>query len=237
VLGGRFAGDPDLEAVLAGSRELARGASGAGVKLLQQELYRAGMAVAGGFDGELGRGTEQAVAAFQRKVGLTPTGRVDRETLIKLQQAPETRALPPPEPLTASPQSFLRNAAEREAYDSIKQKLWTGWADWAVTNDEARAVLDKLDTLPPESYSRVLHALAATRTDDGRMPTLLDKLIRRGTSQAFNVRLSDRFCQQLTDKLGNWPEPDRRILSHVSPDSVDQLKGWAQWAALVNLFT
>ncbi|MFC1705197.1 peptidoglycan-binding protein [Planctomycetota bacterium] len=240
-LGGDFANDADLQAVFRGDREVGLGDRSDAVKLVQQELYRAGISVRGGFDGVFGRGTEAAVAGFQRSVGLPASGRVDRDTLLKLQEAPWKRLLPAAEPLTRRADSYLHTQEEREAYAFCERKVWTGssWSrgiDLAVTDDDTKAVLDRLDTLSPSSYGRVLHALAATRTDSPKTPTALDKLIRRGTSQTFNVRLSERFCQQLTDKLGTEPEPERRILRHISPDSVDRLKGWASWANLLNLF-
>ncbi|GIW72574.1 MAG: hypothetical protein KatS3mg102_2116 [Planctomycetota bacterium] len=48
-----------------------------------------------GVDGRFGRGTERAVAAFQRAQGLTPTGVVDAETLARLDEALQLGAVRP----------------------------------------------------------------------------------------------------------------------------------------------
>lgn len=237
-----FSGNEILAAVARGERDLGRGEKGEHVELLQAALYRTGLAVAGGIDGDFGRGTESAIASFQRSVGLPASGRLDAETAVKLGAANTTRVVPARDPLTASPQSYLRTQAERDAYKTIERLSWTGssWArgiDLAVTNEDATKALDLLDTLPPASYNRVLHALAATPSGEPMNPTALDKLIRRGIADVFNVRISARFCQQLVDKLGNEPEPDRKILSHISEDTTDRLRGWASWNSLVQLFS
>ncbi len=243
--------DAALDAVMCGSRELGKGERGDHVRKLQDALASLSgrQTPGGGADGTFGVGTEREVMAFQRKNGLTPTGRVDQATLAAIDaklvdaQGTRTSALPAPVPLRGTPQSYLRNATERQAYESIERKLWTGasWSrglDAAVTDADTLAVLDKLETLPPASYNRVLHAMAATRVEgEPFAPTLLDKFITRGTSQPFNATLSSRFCDQMTRKLeGHSGQPDNRILRHVSPDSVDQLKGWAGWGRLIQLF-
>ncbi len=229
VLRGAFAENSDLQAVFSGDREVGLGERGDAVQLIQERLHRTGVRVSGGFDGVFGRGTERALTAFQRGQGLPSTGRVDSATLLALQEAETTRVLPATDPLTRSPRSYLRTSAERSAYKLCEQKLFTG-ASWrfgldpAVTDEDTTAVLDKLDTLPPASYSRLIHALAATRVDEGMNPTLLDKLIRRGTGgHVFERGLSRRFAQQLVDKLASEPEEARNILPHVSPDNADYL--------------
>ncbi len=237
--------DPALAAVARGEREVSVGERGPHVRALQDALSSLGHRPRGGSDGIFGRDTEAALAAFQRANGLPASGRLDRATILalddRLRGGPErTHALPPPAPLTRAPQSYLGDRAARDAYQRIERLLWTGasWTrgiDLAVTDADTLAVLDVLETLTPAQYNAVLHALAATRVrDDPWCPTLLDKFIVRGTSQFGNAALSDRFCQQLMRKLQG--EPDNKILRHISPDSVDRLKGWAGWQQLINLF-
>ena len=100
VLSGVFTPYPELEAVFAGTSELGRGSTGEAVQRVQEALYRAGIPVRGGFDGVFGRGTETAIATFQRGKGLDPSGRLDRATLIALQDSDHARVLPAPDPLT-----------------------------------------------------------------------------------------------------------------------------------------
>ena len=240
--------DPVLAAVLRGERELALGERGDHVRALQDALAVLGHRPAGGADGAFGRGTEAALAAFQRANGLAASGRLDRETLLAIDRkltgsdaasAGRSAALPAPVPLTGAPASYLADRVEREAYEFIERKLWTGssWArgiDLAVTDQDTLAVLDRLETLSPRQYNHVLHALAATKTAEALAPTLLDKLIVRGTSQFGHAALSDRFCEQLKRKLEN--EPENRILRHISPQSVDRLKNWADFQRLIDLF-
>ncbi|MNS26338.1 putative peptidoglycan binding domain protein [compost metagenome] len=79
----RFAGDADLEAVLKGGK-LAKGASGEGVKKLQQALQDMAFTVPGGADGAYGGNSAQAVKNFQSMAGLPQTGEVDADTLAAL---------------------------------------------------------------------------------------------------------------------------------------------------------
>ena len=64
---------------------LTQGNQGKAVKNLQQRLVAAGIAVAGGADGVFGPATKTAVASFQTKQGLSPTGVVDVATAAALQ--------------------------------------------------------------------------------------------------------------------------------------------------------
>jgi hypothetical protein len=251
--GGAGPREPRLAAVAAGLEVVGVGERGEHVRLLQEALVLMGDLPAGGADGVFGRGTERALAAFQRANSIAPSGRLNAATLQAIDRRladplgtpgePRLRTRPAPEPLRNPPQSYLKDREAREAYEFIERKLWTGASllrgiDMAVTDEDARAVLDRLDALSSKDYAGVLHALAATRAsgDDERTPTLLDKLIVRGTSQFGNATLSDRFCRQLERKLGPEPEPDRRILRHVSPDSVERLKGWASFRRLLDAF-
>lgn len=250
-----FDGNAEIDAVGRGEKEIAKGARGPGVRGLQDALIVLGkLPRSPGADGIFGSGTERALMTFQREAGLPASGRLDRATLEALDRkltnnpagraapADRTSALPAPDPLRRPPAAYLKNEPERRAYQFCKDKLFTGtsWRhgiDLAVTDMDTLAILDKLETLPAGSYNNVLHALAATRESDAWTPTLLDKFVVRGTSQFGHAALSDRFCEQLRRKcegLGNTPE--NKILRHISPDSVDKLKGWASWAKLIELF-
>lgn len=250
-----LAGQPFLAKVLCGEMDDLRfGDKGDGVAAVQQALGQLGHLRLSplGADGRFGRDTEKALLAFQRKEGLTPSGRLDKGTLLaldgRLTGARPTRgpvtaltsARPAPEPLGRTPSSYLKNRTEREAYDFVERKLWTGASlgrgiDLAVTDADTLAVLDRLETLAPASYNHVLHALAATKVEGEPLaPSVLDKLIVRGTSQFGNAALSSRFGDQLLRKLEG--QEDARILRHISPDSVDRLKGWASFQKLVDLF-
>lgn len=228
------------------------------VRLIQRQLYKADVLPASsgpnnGMDGEFGPGTARAVKKFQQETNvhreamdkplLPETGEVDHETLLALQNTPLKRAMPPTDPLTERASSYLKSADERDAYNDVKRELRTGWGDWAVTNEETTRALDRLDELSPEAYSNVLHALAATPYDGNdakRAPTYLDKMIVSGTSHLSlyggHTALSERFVTQLTTKMGEFPEPDRQILGHISPDSTSRLKSWAALRPLVEFF-
>lgn len=67
------------------------------VRELQQSLIDAGIAVPGGADGHFGSGTAGAVMSFQRREGLTVTGKIDEATAAKLSVA---KAKPPAPPST-----------------------------------------------------------------------------------------------------------------------------------------
>jgi peptidoglycan hydrolase-like protein with peptidoglycan-binding domain len=66
------------------SNVLARGARGDAVRRLQLALMRAGIFVPGGADGIFGPATESALKTYQRRKGLSATGRVDSTTAAAL---------------------------------------------------------------------------------------------------------------------------------------------------------
>jgi len=241
-----LSGSAELGRVMRGETTLEKGGRGEGVKAIQEGLVRLGLLPARpGADGVFGTGTANALAAFQRQAGLPTSGKLDASTLAKLDTKLYQTPAPPrpaPSPLTKQPATYLTSEAERAAYASIERKLWTGtsWArgiDLAVTDEDTKAILDELDKLTPASYNRVLHALAATKGADAATPTLLDKLVVRGTSGFGGGALSVRFCEQLEKKCGALGStPENKILSHISPDSVDRLKSWAGWGRLARLF-
>lgn len=78
-----FRGKPDLAAVASGTGEIGFGARSDGAKTIQTALKQLG-ALSGTADGIYGRGTQAAVAGFQRQNGLDPTGNVDQATLATL---------------------------------------------------------------------------------------------------------------------------------------------------------
>ena len=82
-----LAGVADLERVASGQAALRGGASGAGVKALQEALIQLGKSVPGGADGSFGPGVEAAVKAFQTEHGLGADGVVERGTLAALDAA------------------------------------------------------------------------------------------------------------------------------------------------------
>jgi peptidoglycan hydrolase-like protein with peptidoglycan-binding domain len=63
---------------------LAQGASGTGVRELQEALLRAGIPVPGGADGVFGPATRQALVSFQQSKGIAPSGAVDAATAAAL---------------------------------------------------------------------------------------------------------------------------------------------------------
>jgi peptidoglycan hydrolase-like protein with peptidoglycan-binding domain len=71
------------------------GERGTRVTALQKSLLAAGIKFAGGADGVFGAATSGAIMEFQRRNGLTPTGKVDEATANRLGSAP---APPPPPP-------------------------------------------------------------------------------------------------------------------------------------------
>ncbi len=64
------------------------GERGTRVKALQESLLAAGIKFAGGADGVFGAATAGAIIEFQRRSGLTPTGKVDSATASRLGSAP-----------------------------------------------------------------------------------------------------------------------------------------------------
>jgi peptidoglycan hydrolase-like protein with peptidoglycan-binding domain len=64
------------------------GERGARVTALQQSLIAAGITFAGGADGVFGAATAGAIIEFQRRSGLTPTGKIDEATASRLGSAP-----------------------------------------------------------------------------------------------------------------------------------------------------
>ncbi len=80
--------DPTLQAVLRGERELGRGDRGPAVRAMQQALMAAGSPLPRfGADSDFGGESANTLAAFQRAQGLSPSGRLDRDTLQALDRA------------------------------------------------------------------------------------------------------------------------------------------------------
>lgn len=78
----------DLRPVLNGERDLGRGDRGPGIKAVQEALIAAGFPLPRfGADGGFGVEAVNALTAFQRAKGLTPSGRLDRDTLVVLDRA------------------------------------------------------------------------------------------------------------------------------------------------------
>jgi len=83
----------------------AYGEKGNRVMALQSALVAAGISVSGGVDGDFGAGTSAAVVAFQRREGLSVTGKVSDATAAKLglDKAPAPTA---PDPSTVQLEVF-----------------------------------------------------------------------------------------------------------------------------------
>jgi peptidoglycan hydrolase-like protein with peptidoglycan-binding domain len=85
---GRFKNDAVLSAIARGERTLARGAKGDDVQKLQLTLQGLGYALPRyGADKGFGAETESALKRFQRDQGLTQSGKLDRTTLLALDEA------------------------------------------------------------------------------------------------------------------------------------------------------
>ncbi len=69
----RFAGDPVLEACLAGQHRMMAPEAGDAVLRVQQALIDLGFAISGGADGAFGRDTGDAVTEFKLNHGLSPS--------------------------------------------------------------------------------------------------------------------------------------------------------------------
>lgn len=100
----RFSGD-DLKAVLAGG-VLKSGASGEGVKAVQQALSDLGFALEGGADGAYGGKTAQALRNFQASQKLPKTGVLDAATLRALDEVAPAPGLKAWEDPKLSPKAF-----------------------------------------------------------------------------------------------------------------------------------
>ncbi len=71
------------------------GERGARVRSLQNSLIAAGVTFAGGADSVFGAATAGAIIEFQRRSGLTPTGKLDEQTAARLGSAPAPAPAPP----------------------------------------------------------------------------------------------------------------------------------------------
>src|SRR5688500_8341783 len=101
-----FKDKPALREVAEGG-EIAFGARGDGARLIQQALKQLGNPTLS-TDGIYGRGTQAAVAAFQRANGLNPSGTVDQRTLAKLDEKLGAAGTPtPPRPTGPVDNSIL----------------------------------------------------------------------------------------------------------------------------------
>lgn len=91
----RFVNDATLENVEKGTATLQNGSNGRAVLLIQHALYDIGFATPKyGADGDFGAETETAVKAFQKAVGETESGKVDKGTLVALDAKFKTPVLP-----------------------------------------------------------------------------------------------------------------------------------------------
>lgn len=89
-------GDATLTQVANSELELASGAKGDSVKKMQEALELAGHKLPKyGADGDFGGETKTALQAFQKKNGLEPTGRLDAETVKKLDAAAASKLKSP----------------------------------------------------------------------------------------------------------------------------------------------
>jgi peptidoglycan hydrolase-like protein with peptidoglycan-binding domain len=70
------------------------GERGARVTSLQNSLIAAGISFAGGADGVFGAATAGAIMEFQRRSGITPTGKLDETTASRLGSAPAPAPAP-----------------------------------------------------------------------------------------------------------------------------------------------
>jgi hypothetical protein len=83
-----LAADPTLAQVAAGRTELASGARGPSVKLVQEALVKAGFQLPRfGADGDFGNETTTALRRFQQQSNLPSTGRLDAKTIAALDVA------------------------------------------------------------------------------------------------------------------------------------------------------
>jgi len=103
---------------------LKEGASGDGVRQLQQRLIELGIAVPGGADGAFGPGTTATVKEFQARVGYSRSGAVNAATAIALGAASTPAATPAPasNPSPSTP-TTLKVGARGDAVKQLQQQL------------------------------------------------------------------------------------------------------------------
>ncbi len=112
-----FKNDATLNAVARGEQTLEKGARGAAVKAVQEGLQRLGADLGRwGADGAYGTGTMNLVAAFQRQNGLTPSGNVDKDTLLALDA--KVAALPKPIKANADKSIVMVGMNEGSAFEA-----------------------------------------------------------------------------------------------------------------------
>ncbi len=94
-LGGAVAPSATPQGVTSPAGFAVYGERGARVTALQNSLIASGVTFSGGADGAFGAATAGAIMEFQRRSGLTPTGKLDEATAGRLGSAPAPAPAPP----------------------------------------------------------------------------------------------------------------------------------------------
>jgi peptidoglycan hydrolase-like protein with peptidoglycan-binding domain len=87
----RFEGDKKIEDIAAGVAKLKKGDTGLQVTKLQQALVDLGLLPASEVNGHFGEPTEKALIKFQHDEAIAETGVLDKDSLVKLHAAYDTR--------------------------------------------------------------------------------------------------------------------------------------------------
>lgn len=159
-----FKNDATLNAVARGEQTLEKGARGDAVKAVQLAFRRLGADLGRwGADGIYGTGTQNLVATFQRQNGLTPSGNVDRDTLVALDG--KLAALPKPVNPNADKSIVMVGMNEGSAFEARELRKV---AREGVTHiGDSKAGDDKV-TIPVKEGGRTVQKTFDLATDAGR---------------------------------------------------------------------
>lgn len=181
----RFAGSPELEAVLQGGT-LAKGAKSDAVKQVQQALEDMAFVMPAGVDGGFGNQTAQALKNFQSAAKLPQTGELDAATLRALDQhapAAGKTAWDPGARHDLAPSPDLGHGKKARVVVDISQHRLFLY--------DKNGELDKIYGVRTGNAAKGWGTQAGVKVIDGKNndPTEVAKTLWGGTGTAFGTRL------------------------------------------------
>lgn len=210
----RFSELADLQEVLAGG-VLKAGASGDGVKAVQQALYDLGFALDGGPDGAFGGKTVQALKNFQASQKLPLTGKLDAQTLRALDEVAPAPGLKAWEDPNLSPKAYEQPQVVR----GKTSRVVVGIAQHRLFMFDANGKLEKI--MPVASGKIGTDTQPGIKVVDGRVadPTAIARrLWPESGGKAFGTRLIG--LSWLDEKTGRISHSGEEIHGTYARDSI-----------------